>query len=104
LELARRFNASERVAGLTANLGLVAAERGQMPLAIHHLSIALTQADALGIRHLATRIRIWLAPLLPPTEARALLAEAHTLAESSGHQRLLDEVKTLEAKFSAFES
>ncbi len=56
----------ERVAGLTANLGLLAVRRGQGPLAIHRLSTALARADTLGTRHLAAQIRVWLAPLLPP--------------------------------------
>jgi tetratricopeptide (TPR) repeat protein len=95
LDLARRFNAPERITGLTANMGLLTAERGQTTLAIHHLSTALAQADTLGIRFLATRIRLWLAPLLPPAEAQMTLAEARSLADSSGYQQLLTEAKAL---------
>lgn len=94
-----RISFPERVAGLTANLGLVALERDQIPLAIYRLSTALGQADALGTRHLAAQIRIWLAPLLPPAEARTRLAEARAIAESSGRKRLLAEIEQLEKKF-----
>jgi len=95
LELAERLTIPERIAGLTANLGLVASRRGQTALAIHRLSSALAQADALGTLHLAAQIRIWLAPLLPPAEARAILAEARAIAESGGRRRLLDEIERL---------
>jgi hypothetical protein len=96
LAVAERTNTQERVAGLTANLGLVAARRGELPLAIHRLSTALAQADALGTRHLAAQVRVWLAPLLPPAEARARLAEARAIAESGGRRRLLEEIARLE--------
>jgi uncharacterized protein YciW len=77
---------------------LVAARRGQTASAIHRLSTALARADALGVRHLAAQIRVWLAPLLPADEARAILAEARAIAESGGRRRLLAEVERLEAK------
>ena len=96
LDVAERLPVPERIAGLTANLGLVALRRGQTALAIHRLSTALARADALGIRHLAAQIRIWLAPLLPPAEARSALAEARALAESGGRKRLLEEIDRLE--------
>lgn len=96
LALAERLSIPERIAGLTANLGLAARARGQTDLAIHRLSTALARADSLGTRHLAAQIRLWLAPLLPPAEARACLAEAHAIAESSGRKRLLEEVMRLE--------
>ena len=96
LALAEQLSSQERVAGLTANLGLVALRRGQSALAIHRLSSALGQADALGTRHLAAQIRLWLVPLLPPAEARAHLAEARAIAESGGRLRLLAEVERLE--------
>jgi DNA-binding SARP family transcriptional activator len=95
LELAERLTIPERIAGLTANLGLVAIRRGQTALAIHRLSTALAQADALGTRHLAAQIRIWLAPILPPSEAHTILAEARAIAESGGRRRLLDEIERL---------
>ncbi|HEY3229956.1 MAG TPA: AAA family ATPase [Roseiflexaceae bacterium] len=98
LELAERLPVPERVAGLTANLGLVAIKRGQTALAIHRLSTALARADALGTRHLAAQIRLWLAPLLPASEAHVTLAEARALAESGGRKRLLDEIARLEAQ------
>lgn len=92
LALAERITFPERVAGLTANLGLVAKRRGQIDRAIHRLSTAQVMADTLGTRHLAAQIRLWLAPLLPPDEARVLLAEARSIAESSGRRLLLEEV------------
>jgi hypothetical protein len=98
LSLAQQFSIPERVAGLTANLGLVAKQRGQRELAVEHLSAALTQAEALNIRFLATQIRLWLIPLLPPTEARAHLAAARSTAEHDGYELLLAEVNRLEAE------
>jgi DNA-binding SARP family transcriptional activator/Tfp pilus assembly protein PilF len=98
LALAERLPVPERVAGITANLALVSIKRGQTALAIHRLSTALARADALGTRHLAAQIRIWLAPLLPPAEARATLAEARALAESGNRARLLEEIAQLELK------
>jgi DNA-binding SARP family transcriptional activator/tetratricopeptide (TPR) repeat protein len=97
LELAERLQMPERVAGLTANMGLVAQRRGQPALAIHRLSTARARADELGTQHLAAQIRLWLAPLLPRDEARARLAEARAIAESGGRRRLLDEIQKLEA-------
>jgi hypothetical protein len=58
-------------------------------VAIHQLSLALAQADALGTRHLATQIRCWLAPLLPDAEAWAVLRAAHAAAALAGWQHLL---------------
>jgi tetratricopeptide (TPR) repeat protein len=89
LTLAERLAMPERVAGLTANLGRVAQQRGETALAIHRLSTALAKAEALGLPHLGAQIRLWLAPLLPPSEARAALNEVKAVAESSGRQRLL---------------
>jgi DNA-binding SARP family transcriptional activator len=96
LVLAERLAMPERIAGLGANLGLVAARRGQTALAIHRLSTALARADALGIRHLAAQIRIWLAPLLPPEEAQATLTEARAIAEAGGRRRLLEQIVLLQ--------
>jgi tetratricopeptide (TPR) repeat protein len=98
LALAERLSMLERIAGLTANLGLVEIQRNQHELAIHHLSTALARADALGTQHLATQIRIWLAPLLPATEAHQHLLEARAIAASGGRRKLLDEVARLEAE------
>jgi tetratricopeptide (TPR) repeat protein len=96
LALAERFSIKERVAGLTANLGLAAARRGEVALAIHRLSTALAQADALGTRHLAAKVRLWLAPLLPAEQARQLLVQARAIAEESGRKGLLAEIERLE--------
>ena len=98
LALAERLALPERVAGLTANLGLVALRRGQTSVAIQRLSTALSLADALGTRHLAAQVRLWLAPLLPPAAARAALAEARAIAESGSRRRLLAELAQLEAR------
>jgi DNA-binding SARP family transcriptional activator len=96
LTLARQIELPERIAGITANLGLVAMRRGQTALAVHYLSTALAHADTLGTRHLAAQIRIWLAPLLPPDEARAVLAVARTLASNGERRLLLAEIDRLE--------
>jgi DNA-binding SARP family transcriptional activator/Tfp pilus assembly protein PilF len=96
LSLAEQIPVPERIAGLTANLGLVARQRGQNDLAQQRLSNALEQANQLGTHHLGVRIRIWLAPLLSPSAARQCLYEARSMAEQSGYHRLLDEIKQLE--------
>ena len=98
LGLAERLNMPERVAGLTANLGLVAQARGETSLALYRFSAAMAQADAIGTRHLAAQIRLWLAPLLPPAEGRARLAEVRAFAESAGRTRLLQEAAALEQR------
>jgi hypothetical protein len=76
----------------------VAQRRGETTLAIHRLSTALAKAEALGLPHLTAQIRLWLAPLLPPTEARVQLAEARAIAESGGRQKLLEEIAMAERK------
>jgi tetratricopeptide (TPR) repeat protein len=101
LAIAERLAMPERIAGLTANLGLVALQRGNIPLAIHHLSSALGKADSLGTRHLAAQIRLWLAPLLPVKEGRIQLAEARSFAQSSGRTWLLENAIRLEAELAA---
>jgi tetratricopeptide (TPR) repeat protein len=98
LALAEQQPLPERVAGLTANLGLVAQARGEHSLALHRLSAAMAHADALGTHHLAAQIRLWLAALLPPAEARARLAEARAFAQSGGRTRLLAEAEALEQR------
>jgi tetratricopeptide (TPR) repeat protein len=100
LRLAEQLVIPERIAGLTANLGLVAKQRGQTELARQQLSDALARADELGASHLATRIRIWLAPLLPPGETRQRLREARATAEASGYVRLLEELAQIEPRIS----
>jgi hypothetical protein len=83
---------------LTANLGLVALAHGETTLALHRLSAAMAHADALGTHHLGAQIRLWLAPLLPPSEARARLAEVRGFAQGGGRTRLLAEADALEKK------
>jgi DNA-binding SARP family transcriptional activator/Tfp pilus assembly protein PilF len=101
LELAGRLSMTERVAGLTANLGLVSLRRGDTALAIHRLSTALARAEAAGTHHLAAQIRIWLAPLLPPAEARAALDAARAFASSSERRLLLEQIDQVENKKTA---
>ncbi len=96
LTLAEDLNSGERIAGLTANLGLVAQRRGQTSLAMHRLSTALAKAESLGIQHLTAQIHLWLVPLLPPAEAADHLAAARAIAESGGRKLLLAEVERLE--------
>ncbi len=98
LALAERLSMPERIAGLTANLGRVAGQRGETALAIHRYSTALANAEALGLLHLSAQIRLWLAPLLPPNEARAALNEVKVMAAASGRQHLLDEARQVEAQ------
>ena len=96
LDVARAAPIPERIAGLTANLGLVAKARGENDAARALLSDALERADALGGGHLAVRIRIWLAPLLPRANARTRLREAREIAETNGYAGLLQEIDALE--------
>jgi tetratricopeptide (TPR) repeat protein len=91
LALAERLRVPERIAGHTANLGRVALARGEEALALYRLSTALAQAQALGVRHLAAQVRLWLAPLLPPAEAEAHRAEVRAFAAATGRRRLLAE-------------
>ena len=101
LALAERLSIPERLAGLTANLGLIAQRRGENALAIHRLSTALARAEALNLKHLSAQIRVWLAPLLPVNEARATLAEARLIAEASGRKRLLAEIESASQRIEA---
>ncbi|PWB71330.1 MAG: transcriptional regulator [Anaerolineales bacterium] len=100
LALAEQIPFPERIAGLTANLGLVARERGDIDLAREHLEAALKLVEPLGNGHLEVRIRIWLAPLLPSSEARACLSSARILAQQGGLSGLLDEIGELEKELS----
>lgn len=97
LTIAEQSSMPERVAGLTANLGLAALRRGRSELAIHYLSTALARAEGLGVQHMTAQIHLWLAPLLPAAEARAHLAAARSIAESGGRKLLLEQVERLEA-------
>jgi hypothetical protein len=97
LERAEQSQNLERLAGLTANRGLVARARQDTNRAVELLTSALEQAEALGTHHLAAQIRLWLVPLLPTDQARILLAEARSIAEKEGRQRLLAEATALES-------
>jgi tetratricopeptide (TPR) repeat protein len=96
LALAEQIPVPERVAGLTANLGLVAKARGESDLARERLRKALDLAAQLGSHHLEVRIRIWLAPLLSYEEGVLCLKAARTLAEQDGLRSLLEEIGGLE--------
>jgi tetratricopeptide (TPR) repeat protein len=95
LRLAEQIPLRERIAGMTANLGLVAKARGEMDLARERLQKALTVVQPLGNHHLEVRIRIWLAPLLTAQDARSCLNSARILAERDGLYGLLEEIKQL---------
>jgi DNA-binding SARP family transcriptional activator len=97
LKLAQQLGMKERITGLTANMGRLAFARGQMSLAIHRYSTALARAESLGLYHLAAQIRIWLAPLLPPNEAKAQLENARRFAEQGNRKYLLEQIKGLES-------
>ena len=98
LAQAEAIGHQERIAGLNANLGLVARARGEHSTAIHRLSTALAKAEAVGTQHLAAQIRIGLAPLLPPDEARLRLAEARAIAQAGGRKKLLEQIESEERR------
>jgi hypothetical protein len=98
---AQRFNQPERVAGVTANLGLLALARGQTELAVHRLATALAQADAISSRFLAAQIRLWLAHLVVSDHARTYLSAARAIITSGRYQRLLPELERQEARLAA---
>jgi DNA-binding SARP family transcriptional activator len=98
LDLAGQVPLPERIAGLTANLGLVAIEQGRTDLGRERLQKALELVRPLGNGHLEVRIRLWLAPLLSPAEARRCLEPARILAEQGGLAGLLEEIGELERK------
>ncbi|HNF36904.1 MAG TPA: AAA family ATPase, partial [Anaerolineales bacterium] len=100
LALAEKIPLPESIAGLNANLGLVAKERGDSTLAHEQLKNALTLAEQLGNRHLEVRVRIWLAPLQPPAEALPSLEIAHTFAVQGGLGNLLEEIIGLQNSLS----
>ena len=100
LLLAEQIPFPERIAGITANLGLVAKERGDIDLARERLKAALKLVEPLGNHHLEARIRIWLAPLLPVSESRACLNSARILAQQGGLSGLFDEIEELDKNLS----
>jgi predicted ATPase len=95
LTLATRLALAERIAGLTANLGLVARAQQREAEAIYMLREALRQAEQLGTRHLAARIHLWLVPLLEPQEALQHLVAARAIAEQGRRSSLLAEIAAL---------
>jgi tetratricopeptide (TPR) repeat protein len=97
LALAERLNMPERIAGLNMNLGLVAMQLAKTDLAISRLREAWRLADQLGNRHLAVRVRIALASLLPQAEARSLLDEARMMAEDGNFTQLIAKIAALSA-------
>jgi tetratricopeptide (TPR) repeat protein len=93
---AQRLAQRERIAGLTANLGLVAQRRGQPELAVHRFTTALAEAEAISSRFLAAQIHLWLAPLLPPATARTHVAAARAIISTAHYHRLEPELLQLE--------
>lgn len=96
LGLAEEFKMEERIAGLTANLGRVEIERGNLELAKHLLSDASQKAGALGTRYQWAQIHLWLAPLLSAVERQECLAAVKTFAEEGGRKRLLEQIYEIE--------
>ncbi|WP_258361146.1 ATP-binding protein [Moorella sulfitireducens] len=80
LELAERLSVPYAIVGITARLGRLSACRGQIEKARHQLLSALAEANAIEALHLATQIRLWLIPLLPPVEGRKLLDEVNAIS------------------------
>ena len=74
LTLAEQVPSPERIAGMTANLGLVARQRGELDLARERLGKALDLARQLGSHHLQVRIRIWLAAYGHETRCNRVIA------------------------------
>jgi predicted ATPase len=101
LALAERLDIPERIAGLMANLGLLAQRSGQPEVARQRLTAALASANAIGARHLAAQIRVWLATLLPLAEARKQLASARAFASAGRRKRLLEQIDTLVRQLSS---
>ncbi len=99
LDIAIHFGLPERVAGLQANLGLVARAREDIPLAVQHLSTAMHAADALGIQHLAAQIRIWLASISDKPQAHTYLTQAETIARHGGRALLLAQIAALKQTY-----
>jgi DNA-binding SARP family transcriptional activator len=93
--LARRVNMPERVAGMTANLGLTAQARGDHAAARTLLQTALADAEALAVPQLITQIEIWLAALLPAAAAADVLDRAEQRAAAHGRRLLLDQIARL---------
>ncbi len=100
LALAEAVPLPERIAGMTANLGLVARQRGDIERAREQLQAALHLVESLGNHHLEARIRIWLSPLLSAEEGRACLKAARSIAEEDGLQGLLEAIGALEQDLS----
>jgi len=99
LALAERLSSSERVAGLTANLGLVARARGDVAVATSRFLRALADAESLQLNQMAVAIRLWLVPLVTRREAWHYLREARVIAERGGYHRQLEEITHLEQQY-----
>jgi DNA-binding SARP family transcriptional activator/predicted ATPase len=99
--LALRVNMPERVAGITANLGLVDLAAGDREAARTQLQEALEQAETLTAPQLVTQIEIWLAGLLPAAQAEPLLQRAEQRAVAHGRRLLLDQIHRLRAERTA---
>jgi DNA-binding SARP family transcriptional activator len=96
LIIAEHYAMHERIAGLTANVGRVAIARHDHQRATALLSDAVQRADQLGIRHLATQIRIWLIPLLTiPAEAQRHFQIAQEAAQQGSRTHLQQQLAQL---------
>lgn len=96
LRVATELGVPERIVGNKANRARVSKARGDAHTARARLLEALAEADQLKAQHLATRIRIWVAPLLPVAEARKQLQLARQVALESGFQGLFREIEQVE--------
>ena len=99
LTLAERMAVPYATEDLMAGLGRIAAARGEKETALQQLTAALAGAEALGARHLAAQIRLWLIPLLPDEEARAHLVILRALAEKEGTPELWRQIARFKGSF-----
>src|SRR5262249_50710093 len=95
---AEQLHMPERVAGMNANLGRVALARGDVETAKSYLYRALELAEQIEQWHLATRSRIWVAPILSSQDRRRILDEAGQIAEQHGYHGLLDQITEIDSQ------
>lgn len=96
--LAEQFEMEERIAGITANLGRVELQRGNLEKAKILLNSALEKAEALGTRYQWAQIQLWMLPLLSADEQHARLNTVRTFAEEGGRKRLIDQIIQIETQ------
>lgn len=98
LTLAEQFEMEERIAGITANLGRVELQRGNIKKAKKLLSTALKKAEELGTRYQWAQIQLWLIPLLTAEEQHIRLNAVRAFAEEGGRKRLIDQIIQIETQ------